>query len=77
MLKRLNDEYSGYGGEERNGKKYGFEGYTEDRAQSIANDLIISHQTKGHYLNIDVKVVPMDNGNFKVVDRSTYESAYY
>lgn len=74
MIKQLKDSYRGWGGVDKHGKEYGFQGYPEKTANEIAETLRETHRTKGPFTEIDVTIEKMPNGNFAVIDHSKYKS---
>lgn len=75
-LKKFDETYSGWGTETRNGSVAGLEGYSKERAEEVAIEVRAQMAITRGIISVDVNVVPMSNGNFKVVNTSTYESYF-
>lgn len=75
-LKHFDETYSGWGTETSDGGHAGSEGYSEARANEVAEIVRARMQaTKGIH-QINVKVELMGNGNYRVVNHSTFLSEY-
>ena len=76
MIKRFDEVYCGWGTETIGGGIAGFEGYTRENAERVANRVREEMSASRKVIEIDVKVEQMANGNHRVVNRSSYESDF-
>lgn len=75
-LKQFDETYSGWGTATSDGGHAGCEGYSEARANQVAEIVRARMKaTKGIH-QIDVKVELMGNGNYRVVNHSSYRSSF-
>lgn len=75
-IKHFDETFSGWGTETRGGGVAGFEGYSKDRAEDVANEVRANMKRTRGILDIQVKVEPIGNGKYRVRNTSTYESLY-
>lgn len=76
MVKQFNEKFSGWGTETSGGGVAGLEGYSRERAEEVASNVREQMALTSNIIEIKVTVEPMGNGNFCVVNTSTYNSAY-
>ena len=75
-LKHFNERFSGWGGENRDGSRFGFEGYDLDAARRTQANVIANMTGTRGIKDIKVTLEPLGNGKYAVVNTSTYESNY-
>lgn len=76
MIKQFNERFAGWGTETRGGGVAGFEGYSRERAEEVACEVRTNMALTRGILEVKVSIEPMANGNFCVVNTSSYESFF-
>lgn len=74
MLKRFDENFSGWGTVTADGVKVGFEGYSYQRANTVANIVRQNMMKTRGIREINVSIIPLGNDKYRVVNTSTYES---
>ena len=74
MIKSFDETFRGWGGIDRHGREYGFEGFSIEAAQKKAADISAEMNNVRGILQINVSLEKMPNGNYAVHNRSTYET---
>ena len=73
-LKSFNETFSGWGTETRNGGVAGLQGYSYAEAEKVAERVRHYMSEVRGIVDIKVSIKPMANGNYQVVNTSTYET---
>lgn len=76
MIKKFDEVFCGWGTETIGGGIVGFEGYPLQEAERLANKIRAEMALSSKVIEIDVKVELMANGNYRVVNRSSYKSDF-
>ena len=75
-IKQFDERFSGWGTETSGGGVAGLEGYSRERAEEVATTVRSNMKNTRGIQEIKVKVEPMRNGKFCVVNTSTYKTTY-
>ena len=76
MIKQYDETYRGWGGENDDGREYGYEGYSLERAKQKVEIISAEMRRTNGIQKVNVFIEPMANGNYCVRNRSTYDSQY-